>query len=213
MSSKILLYFVFMITASTSFSQATKGMKFIGGSFGFSSQKASSSQLANSQKESGLYVAPTIGWFLKENLVGGVEFFSNSSKSEAGSPATSTNRHSFGLGVFGRSYQNIGKGFYLFAHHNISYSSDRYEYNVAGSNQSKSSGFSIQTSLYPGISYAVRKKLQIETSLGNLFYAGYSHSNNPGNTQNSDLKINRFAAGINANAFSSLSFGLRFFLD
>ena len=52
MSSKTLLLFSFVFFSATAFSQATKGMKFIGGSLGFNTQKASSSQLANSQKES-----------------------------------------------------------------------------------------------------------------------------------------------------------------
>lgn len=213
MQLKHLLFISLLFSSFVGIAQGSKGMKFIGGSIGFNTQKASSSQLANSQKESGFYFNPSLGWFLNDHMVGGIEFYTNNSRSESGTPSTSTKRNSLGIGVFGRSYQKLGKGFFLFAHHNISYSSDRYDYAVSGSSQSKSSGYSLQTNLYPGLSYAIKKKLLVETSMGNLFYAGYSHSNNPGNSQNSDLSINRFSMGINANAFSSLNLGLRFLLD
>ena len=213
MSIKYLLLTFLLSSVIFSYSQGTKGMKYLGGSIGFNSQKASSSQMANTQKESGFYLNPSLGWFLKENLVGGIELYTNSSTSESGSPSTITKRHAFGLGVLGRSYKAIGKNFYLFAHTNFSFSSDRYNYTVAGNSQSKSSGYSLQAGLYPGLSFAVNKKLQIETALGSLFYAGYSTNSNPGSTQTPDLTINRFSAGINLNAFSSLSFGIRFLLD
>lgn len=213
MRLSFLLIIGIAFTSLHAFAQGTIGMKYVGGSIGFNTQKASSSQLANSQKESGFYFNPSLGWFIKNNLVGGIEFYINNSHSESGNPATSTKRNSLGFGVFGRNYQNLGKGFFLFAHHNLTYSTDRYDYTVSGTSQSKSSGYSLQTNLYPGLSYAIKKKLLVETSMGNLFYAGYSHSNNPGNSQNSDLSINRFSMGVNANAFSSINLGLRFLLD
>jgi hypothetical protein len=116
------------------------------------------------------------------------------------------------VGIFARKYIPLGKGFYLFGETGLNYvsSSNTYTY----TNPSQKTEFRVQSiniNLYPGLSYAVSKKLQLEFGLPQLVTLGYSKSREIENDIMTQ-KTNGVNFAASASSFSNFIVGFRIFL-
>jgi hypothetical protein len=168
---KKFLAFIFLLILFTSAlrAQINKGSVLLGGNVGFSTNEATDTSLKNNS----VSLSPVIGTAVKQNLIVGISFSYGHGKNNLTAPSVQSENESYGAGIFARKYVPLGKGFYLFGEMGLNYLSfsDTYTY------ISQKTEFKVQTiniNLYPGLSYAVSKKLQLEVGLPQLITLGYS---------------------------------------
>lgn len=209
----ILLFFTFAICYSSLNAQVTKGMFFTGGNIGGSYQKMEAQSNDMSFEQKGVTISPVFGKVIKDNLVVGVDAGISFYNSKQTTGTSNQKSNAYGGGIFLRQYKSIGKNFYLFLQSRLGYRFEKYDNNIAGLNSQNYKRQIVNLSATPGISYAITKRLHLETGLGNLFYLSYMHENGNGyNSNTGKYKTNTFNAGVDLNAFSNLYFGFRFFI-
>jgi hypothetical protein len=210
------LLFLFIAIASSQIVQAqiSKGDYFVGGQLGFAMLKNESSHIYQNNKQTNIIIAPALGFVTKDNVVWGFDIPVDIYKYEP-APATTTTRKwlSAGVGIFARKYFEIVDRFYLFGQGRFgaSYISEKTSLEAA---RQKRTGFSVTLSLYPGISYAIKKNIHIESGFYNLGAIGYTRTK----TTSTDLTVfdsgKSSAIGFSADIDNSTSFtvGIRFFV-
>jgi len=205
---KILLFiFTLSLFVSSANSQIKKGSIFLGGDIGGSTQKTKTDGVT-SDKQSGINISPVIGKAIKDNLVLGINAGINLYKDE-----NTTNTNSYSAGVFLRKYKNIGtSGFYIFVQGGLNGAYYTQKRNVAPSPISNETKIIfVGLSAYPGISYAISRKLHLETGFNNLLLLNYrNEKRETGDPVISTQKTNAFniSSSLN-NATSSLYLGFR----
>jgi len=204
---KILAFsFLFALFASALHSQINEGSVLLGGNVGFSTNEAKDTSLKNNS----VSISPVAGIAVKQNLVVGISFSYGHNKNNLNAPGAQVEGESFGVGIFARKYITLGKGFYLFGETGLNYFSFSYTYTYS-SQKTELKAQNININLYPGISYAVSKKLQLEVGLPQLVTLGYSKNK----TLENDIATQK-TDGVNFNAsassFSSFVLGFRIFL-
>lgn len=194
--------------------QIKKGSVFLGGDISGSMQKTKSGG-SSENEQNGFTVSPVVGKAIRDNLVfgvnGGIGFSENESASSSDSKQIS-----YGLGVFLRKYKPLGNsGFYLFLQGglNFSYYHSELEFAINSfKNDTKRYGAGVNA--YPGISYAVNKKLHLETGFNNLLYLNYWHEKHEeGISPRTEYITNGFNIGTSLNNISSLYLGFRVLLS
>lgn len=218
---KITLLTGAVIACTFSFAQIGKGSLMLGGSFSFGTNKYSSTQTtSNSESKSGsVIIAPSFGYAIRQNLFIGVGGSYNSYEYTSfinTTPQQETTGTGWSTFVFLRKYATLGKGFYLFAEP-AAYYYKRNEQQIPGSNQlfgreSKTSALGL--SLYPGVAYAVNRKLHLEVGLNRLVDINYNRlkeftTQNGGQTLDGRT-VNGFNLITNLNTAAALSVGARF---
>lgn len=206
------LFIFFVITAyTTSQAQIKKGSLFLGGDLSLSTINTKNADAENISKQNGFNISPVAGIAVKDNLIAGVSL--NAGFSENKNPYQAPQKGNlFGAGVFARHYKNIGKsGFYVFVQNGLgaTYENQRYQKTTNVNSDSKNvKTFSASLSVYPGLSYAVSRKLHLETGFNNLLSLNYSNSKNA-YWNAPATKTNRFYLGTSLNNLSSLYVGFR----
>jgi hypothetical protein len=209
-----LLLFLFISVSSSAILQAqiSKGDIFLGGSFGVSTYKGDANLTDYDIKGINYNFSPAIGKVIKDNFVFGAELniagFDNKHSS-----AVNHEMFTVGGGVFWRKYFEVLNKFYLFGHGRIAASYAREESDGSGL-FSTSKGYGISASIYPGLSYAIKKKIHLEMSLNNLVSASFNHRKitySSGGVAY-DSKINEFGIGSNLFSQSGYAIGIRFLL-
>jgi hypothetical protein len=193
--------------------QIKKGSIFLGGNISGSTQKTKTTDDVTTFKQNVINILPVFGRAIKENLVLGVNvgFGIYDSEYPAGNNIN-FKASSYSAGVFLRKYKNIGtSGFYLFIQGGLEggYMTQKQEYPYApGFDESKR--ISIGINVYPGLSYAVSKKLHLETGFNNLLSLNYFNEKRENGSPVTTSKTNGFniASSLN-NATSSLFLGFR----
>jgi hypothetical protein len=189
----------------TLFSQQ-KGNIFISGTIGFS--KSKTKDPFNDYKQTSFAFRPSIGKFYKSNRMMGISFNYYHSKY-----MDSLRDHSYGAGFFLRQYQPLGKSFFLFAEEGINGYSSKYNYPTTSPGQVISKERSINLSVYPGLAYAVNKRLQLELGLPQLLSVNYVKRiyNNKFNQPATESKYEGFSVdtGFNEYALGYLTFGVQ----
>ncbi|MGZ8549103.1 MAG: hypothetical protein ACXWV2_00515 [Chitinophagaceae bacterium] len=192
--------------------QIKKGSVFLGGDISGSTQKTKSGDVTTN-KQNGINISPVFGKAIKENLVLGVNaglgIYDN--KYPAGNN-TNFKTNSYGAGVFLRKYKNIGtNGFYLFVQGGlgVNYMTQEHEGPFAA-NFNELKRISVGINAYPGLSYAVSRKLHLETGFNNLLTLNYFHDKLETGSPVTTSKTNGFsiASSLN-NATSYLYLGFR----
>ena len=198
---------IFMIGISSQ-AQIKKGASIIGGSVGFSAGKVS--LYGKKYKDWSTLISPSYGFAVKENLILGFEGFFGSGEDE--NMEYTLRNKGYGVGVFTRKYQPLGKGFYLFGQAGLRGGFNRYLYaytsNYAANRILKN--YSLTASVYPGISYAINRKLHIEAALPDLLYIQYNKESTLYEIGNYTNKSQQFSLGSSLSGLSTLSVGLRF---
>lgn len=207
---KILLAVTVSVFACSADAQIKKGSIFLGGDIGGSTQTTKSGDITTN-KQNGLNISPVFGKAIKENLVLGVNAGAGIYKNDDPStPSDEYKTKSYGVGIFLRKYKNIGaSGFYLFAQGGlgVGYYNEKQEGGYTTYNDLKRTSVGINA--YPGISYAVSKKLHLETGFANLLSLGYFHETRKVATPIITSKTNGFNISSSLNNISSLYLGFR----
>jgi hypothetical protein len=161
--SAILFLFTIVVNA-----QVKKGSLFLGGSIS-SFFETTKSGTAPEVRQHAITISPVVGKAIKDNLVIGASFEFDFNKYYS---PTSAKGYTYGAGIFARKYKNIGNsGFYIFGQGN--FGGDYSRQKTAG--MADFTHINIYASAYPGLSYAVTKKLHLETGFNNLIRVSYYH--------------------------------------
>jgi len=142
-----------------------KGDVFISGAVGFGSQKT------GNQKANGFEIAPSVGYFVTENIAIGVRLGYLTEKLEyveEGFPVEIKN-NSFTVGAFGRYYFTPASKFSFFGELGVDYVNIKSEVVRPFPSETKTDGLAVQVA--PGISYFLTKNLALEASFGVLGFA------------------------------------------
>jgi hypothetical protein len=213
MQKGLLLFLLFIAAARISHAQVNKGAYLIGGDISFNALSSSSPSANNAHNDTkNLSLSPSFGKAIAPNLVFGIElsYFTAQSKDIAtGSPVTSAISKSYGAGFFLREYKALGKGFSISTQENLVGA-----YATATNNDIQNGrGYSVSFVFTPGLSYAITPRIQLETSLQNLFFITYAHQKLGTDASNYTYQHD-ISVGTNlSNTFTSLVLGIRFLLN
>jgi hypothetical protein len=200
---------------NTATAQIKKGSIFLGGDIGGTGQKTKSNDITVN-KQSGVNISPVIGTAIKENLIvginGGFGFYNSSS--DINLYKNESDSYSFAL--FIRKYKKLGASdFYLFAQGSAGIAHYTQSQKApAPNNLDEIKRLTAGISAYPGLSYAVSNKIQLETGFNSLVSLNYftekrEVTNNPG----AAYKSKGFSVTSSlSNATSSLFLGIRVLL-
>lgn len=133
---------------------------FITGSVGFNSEST------GDLKENTFNIAPSVGFFVSDNIAIGGRLGYSSSKFDDGI-GDDAESSTFSIGAFGRYYATPGSQFSMFVELGANYRSTSSN-DGSGDEDVKSTGFGI--ALAPGISYFVSDNWAIEASIAALSY-------------------------------------------
>lgn len=205
-----LTFIVSFLITGVSHAQIKKGATFLGGDI---------SANAGNRKTDGVktdnwhyvFISPVFGKAIRENLVFGVDaYFSFGYNAGPSSPPGKS--RGYGLGTFLRKYGQLGKsGFSLFLHNRFG---GNYQSNRLDPINRKETSFSIGFSAYPGLSYRVSRKLQLETGFNNLLSLNYTRGkSHTGGTVPSTQISNSFGFSTSLNNLSSLYAGFRVLIN
>jgi len=199
----------FLFSVSILHAQISKGSLFLGGNISGSTVKTESTQPNVTSKQNGLTISPVIGFAVKENLVFGADASYSFFKTDQVYGQYTQKQYSYGAGVFLRKYKPIGKGFYLFLQGRLGgrYDENKYTPGVSANNTKR---FTTTFGGYPGVSYAINRKLQLETGFNNLLSLNYYHETGK-NLDGSgySYKSNGFNIATSLDNLSSLYIGFR----
>lgn len=194
--------------------QIKRGSVLLGGDFSFYSQV--SENTTNKYTANNFYFAPSFGKAVKENTIWGGQMYLGFGKNYSGIiSAGDSKQNLYGAGVFHRKYKTIGGNFYLFLQGDLNAQFGKIEYNTPDLNYDQKSIY-INTSLYPGISYLLSKKLVLEAGFRDIVEIGYIKEKREGYNFGSVINTssNSFSLTSSLNNFNSaLSVGFRLFLN
>jgi Autotransporter beta-domain len=216
MKKRIVLASIIFFTAISTKAQINKGLIMLGGDISASTQKISTINSSETYRHNGFMVSATVGKAIKDNFIIGVNAGYGTNKNEYASQINEIKGTSFSGGIFARQYKKIGKGdFYIFLQEGLGVSGfrQRIENTSPASNQeTKRTSFSLTA--YPGISYAVSKKLHLETGFNNLLSINYFTEKQESNAPSFDPNKTKgfsFSSSL-TNATSSFYLGFRLFI-
>jgi hypothetical protein len=203
-----LIFIASLFIAATTAAQINKGATFLGGdfSFGGGNQKRNGTELTS---WTNIGFSPVFGKAIRQNLIlGGDVMFGYSRNKTA--PGTQSNMYTYGLGAFLRKYGQLGKsGFSLFLQPRLGATHQR-----EGVSSNSYRAISILLSAYPGLSYRVNRKLQLETGFNNLVSLGYSRSKRTTGTITPLTEIStNFGVSSSLNNISELYAGFRLLIN
>ena len=165
---------VTLCVSSISFSQINKGSVLLGGniSFGFGTTENVTNTIPNTStnyKNHGFLVSPSVGIAIKENTILGIGLsYGNSKNGDEQSPQ-SQNTSSVGGNIYVRKYLLLGKNFYLFGQANTYYNYTKQDNKTANGDMNNYKVSRIGFNFYPGLSYAVNRKLHLDAGINNLW--------------------------------------------
>ena len=206
----IIIVSIFVCSANA---QIKKGSFFLGGNISGSTQKTKTTDDVTTYKQNMINIFPVFGKAIKENLVLGVNagFGIYDNEYPAGGNMD-FKTSSYSAGVFLRKYKNIGtSGFYLFVQGGLGggYMTQKQEGPYTpGFDESKR--ISVDIGAYPGLSYAISRKLHLETGFNNLLSLTYFHEKREAGNPVTTYKTNGFSISSSLNnATSALYLGFR----
>jgi hypothetical protein len=203
----------------TAHGQINKGATLIGGDLGINSTKNSPDTMAGNQVN--INLSPSWGKAIKQNLVVGVELiYGHTHNSIIGENQYDQENDSYGGGLFVRKYKYLGSHFYLFGQGSLagSYLSNQFTYSFQSvtQNSSTTKGYNLSLAFYPGVSYAINNRIQLETGFNNLINIGYAHSTTQVVNQGSPpegYKTSNFSLTSSLSNFSGFVVGVRFLFN
>jgi hypothetical protein len=217
---KYTLLFLFTTFSLTQAMQAQikKGSVFLGGDIGGSTQttKRNGTKVGS---QDGFTILSVFGKAIRENLILGGEagFSLYNNKNNDLNPGTNSKQknNSYQAGVFVRKYKLIGKsGFSMFLQGRLGFYYLSNEYSSSYQATDKIKRYTTGISAYPGISYTVSKRLQLETGFNNLLNLNYFTENREiGGSLGYTDKTNGIGFSSSINNISSLYLGFRLLLN
>jgi len=214
------LYFTFVIFILSSQAilnaQVNKGAIFLGGDFSFSSQKTEDPNYlpVNSYSHR---LSPVVGFAVRDNLVKGIFLVFSKYRNDYTDVRNNFKDEAWGGGVFIRKYKQIAKSdFALFLHGQTGI---EFQNSLSGdsvfSSRYVSHIFRAALSIYPGISYRVNKKLQLETGFNSLLMIDYYHDRKTGGPASNPVNYttNGFGLFSSIGSPNNLYIGFRLLLN
>lgn len=221
MKRKLLLLAVMgMLACSYANAQIKKGSVLLGGSVGFGrSQTEVKTIYAESSYKSDsryFYALPALGIAIHDNLVlGGDLRYENGKQSYTSTTSQKGKTTSYGAGAFIRKYWKVADKLYLFGNGGLGYRYlDNYRpyENPANSIQEKS--HNINLSFYPGVSFAITRRVHLESSLPDMFNIGYTSATERNKATGQKISSrNSFGIGSSLSNTSSFAVGVKFILS
>lgn len=179
-----LVSFIFLFVSISANSQIGKGSVFLGGDISFTTEKGTSSNNLD-YKTSGIYLLPVFGKAVQENLLIGTDLLYYFQNSDVSLDFNDLKQWIYGIGFFARGYQQLAKTrFSLFLQGNIATEYDKVKQAFNTSDKIEKNTFTVNVSAYPGISYNLTRKLQLETGFSNLLGIRYFHRKTTSGTVN-----------------------------
>jgi hypothetical protein len=185
MKKHFYLFPAFLLFAIFSQAQIKQGQVLLGGNIGFLKQTSSPISSANDGQtnQTNILLNPSFGKAIKENLVLGFDLDYSHAKMESeyapGPPPQNfiMKSDTYGAGIFLRRYKSLGNGFYLFMQGRLGgdYTTQNNDYISVNSTIIELKRYNFSLGFFPGISYAISKKVQLETGFQNLVYAQYDN--------------------------------------
>ncbi len=213
---KIYLLAICVFISSIAHAQINKGAIFIGGDLGIYGSNGSSENPSDYTSKSSQYnFSPSVGKAIKDNLVVGGNLllsFYNNTQQPYNNKITNSR---IGAGIFIRKYLPIGKSFYLFGNAALGGHSISNSYTTSQILTKKETGYEINATLIPGISYQLNKCLFLEVALNNLINLGYQqinaqNENGVGGNYKSSNKSFNFSSSLGSGV--PLQVGLRWMI-
>lgn len=193
--------------------QIKKGAVFLGGDIGGSSQKTKTGGTITNKQE-GLNISPVFGKAIKENLILGGNAGFGLYENNTGTSTNFQRSSSYGAGIFIRKYKPIGNSsFSMFLQGGFGVNYNSNEDVSPFSNFYKTTRYNIGISVYPGMSYAVSKRLQLETGFNNLLSLNYFTEKRENNTVPGTVKTTGVNISSSLNNISSLYLGFRVLIN
>lgn len=203
----------FVLFSFTASSQITKGSVLLGG--GISGSSGTSESGGGESKSSGFSVYPAAGIAVNDNVVVGLRLSYGKTKTEYSDPNNQNTQdyENYGAGVFYRRYVSLSRKFFLFGEGAVYYNRNQQESTQQTSKSTQTTN-AVGANFYPGVAYAVSKKIHLEVGLNNLFDLSYSKSKSVhvsgSSTTTSESK--GFNVAANVSAAAPLTVGFRFVL-
>jgi outer membrane protein len=174
---KIVMMLALVTSAFFAKAQTTSGQMMIGGSFGISSVNYDNS---NGSDYSSFTLAPSFGYFVKDNFAVGLSVSVGNSKSGTGAGQTTSS--SFGVGPFVRLYKfTSNEKFAFFGNAGISFGNTKSENGNVITDKSNT----ISLGIAPGFAYFFNEHWAAELSIAGFRIQNSSSDNFPGNDRTS----------------------------
>lgn len=190
--------------------QITKGSVLLGG--GISGGKGTSESNNRKTVTTSFSVNPAVGLAIQANAVVGLRLSYDKSKSEL-DDGTAENKqvsNHFGAGFFYRRYMNLSQKFYLFGEGAVYYNQGKQETRNPWQHSDYNTS-SVGVNFYPGVAYAVSRKMHLEVGLNNLLDISYNQSETK-SLSGSETKSSGLSFSTNISTSAPLTVGFRFVL-
>lgn len=204
---------VCLLASLISSAQIKKGAHFIGGSIGISRTENETDPGNVKYETTNFQFSPAYGYAIKQNLIIGGDLVIQSGKNENNNNSQENN--GFGAGFFVRKYLTLGKGFYLFGQGRFGVLNTKTTSTPTNfpNNATTNRQTSVGVSLFPGVSYAINNKLQLEIGLNDLIYVQYANGKVESGNSPVESTFSNFTLGSNLYSGAGLSVGLRILIN
>ena len=210
-----LIFITSLFIIATANAQIGKGSIFLGGDLGASNEKTKRNGV-ETMKQNSLNISPVFGKAIKENLIFGANVTIGLTGSNSSSSGSASDQHNniYGAGIFLRKYKSLGKsGFSLFLQGNTGFNYNRFKVEQSGFIDERKR-YTVGVSAYPGISYSVSKRLQLETGFNNLVSLNYFNEKRiVASSTSYTEKTNGIGINTSLDNLSSLYLGFRVLLN
>ena len=221
------------LICSMSQAQIRKGSLLIGGSAGYGAYKEerTNSLITGSTTEvkyRNHTLSPSFGKAIKDNLIIGMDVTYEVSKEKLRQKISGNiavpyvaprdfENSSIGAGFFVRQYWEVARNFYAFGQGRLGFAITREEYDqsiVITSDYLK--GWNVSASVYPGLSYAVSRKVHLESTFFNLLTLQYRQQKVDSDVETgsgSSWKKNNFSVSSSFDNATAFTLGVRILLS
>jgi hypothetical protein len=205
-----LFFIASLLFAGTIHAQINKGATFLGGdiSGSINSTKQDGNQTSKSE---GITFSPAFGKAIRQNLILGFDAVVHLGRTELFANPDARQR-GYGIGMFMRKYSQLGKGaFSLFLQGRLGGVYQTNILNTVQRNESKTIAASL--SAYPGLSYRISRRLQLETGFSNLLSLSYNRTKTIGTPSQITQKSTNLSLNTSLNNISELYAGFRLLIN
>ena len=202
-----------VVASTTAMAQVKQGALFVTGGIGFSSTTGSTESGGTSvdaPKVSSFNFTPSVGYFLTDNIAGGLMLNVNSTKTDDEANKSESKGSSFGVGVFGRYYGAINEKLYLYGQLDLGITSGKSETKSGGVTVDGPKTNSFGVNVRPGFTFFPSSRWGLDFNVGLLglnSHKSTSKSNAPGGSD-TVTKTSDFDFGVN---MSAVTIGVQLF--
>jgi len=214
MKKFLLSLFTIISIASSLHAQIGKGSLWLGGGVGYSKSENNDTSYPYTMKT--LSINPSIGIAISDNLIVGVTLsYSIIDDNASRNYYLNSKNKQYGGGIFVRQYIPVVNRLYIFGEGDATYTTFKFDKTIDDGNRSHTynKGWTCAISFYPGVSFALTKKLQIEAGFNNLLSIQYTKRKNNENSFYGEFHSNNFNARLNLENGAAFTLGFHLLLN